>query len=48
VYLEIIDVHGDVGDVVIVDGLIIIHSAPAWIGPGPRMMHSWTAEALVG
>jgi hypothetical protein len=45
--LRIFDVHGETGDVVIADGLMI-HSAPAWIGPGPRMMHSWTTGALAG
>jgi hypothetical protein len=45
--LRIFDVHGDAGDVIFVDGLLIL-SAPSWIGPGPRMMHSWTASALAG
>lgn len=42
--LRIVDVHGEPGDVVIAAG-VMVHSAPAHIGPDPRMVHMCSASA---
>jgi hypothetical protein len=45
--LRIVDIHGEPGDVILV-AWAMVHSAPAHIGPAPRMVHMCSTSARWG